>query len=507
MSQKSSTWISVPEGLASGDFGGTGYQGQYGDTSLIYRLSDEELQNWQNTGKLYNPWASGAMQTRGSMLNPYVVKTKSGQIQYGLRGVNPKDIAGVWMVDNGSKDFVEKPPEPPVVKKELVVRSTTKPIEQTTTDIQSSNSQTVQKAASRPYQPKPKPIIKTLTPQQTIGLAKVVNGKTYYTFPEISSEAIQKYLAQHYQPQQNNIQYQQPPVSQQKKEQQRQQQQSQQEQTQNTNEKSPIKIVTNGNTKPLNNEYAGDNAGIFYSYKKTPRVNMYEMPPELAEEIRQNVTEKELPYIHDKSIYYSDKQLPGQQYGDTLIHYYNKVTPESAKEYLQKYPQDSNQFITTSSGDVYSITKQFKSGEQSMLNAASNSNIEDIYIGKANVPAQRAGRAGEGGDYIPIDNNKVIIRPNERGIIDAGHHTLVKSPYSQINFWANDLKNQTVKSAGVDGVSWKEAMDTYYPKPSVGQEIKEGLKTIDNGFFSDVASLFKKKKKYGGKLNYLSYFK
>jgi hypothetical protein len=34
---------------------------------------------------------------------------------------------------------------------------------------------------------------------------------------------------------------------------------------------------------------------------------MYEMPPELAEEIRQNVTEKELPYINDKSIYYSDK--------------------------------------------------------------------------------------------------------------------------------------------------------------------------------------------------------
>jgi hypothetical protein len=44
----------------------------------------------------------------GKMTTPYVVKTKSGKIQYGLRGVNPNDVAGVWMVDNGSKDFVER---------------------------------------------------------------------------------------------------------------------------------------------------------------------------------------------------------------------------------------------------------------------------------------------------------------------------------------------------------------------------------------------------------------
>lgn len=75
---------------------------------------------------------------------------------------------------------------------------------------------------------------------------------------------------------------------------------------------------------------------------------------------------------------------------------------------------------------------------------------------------------GDKNSKEPLEQN-----PNEKGIIDADHHTL-KNPI--LNFWDRDLTDQTVKSAGADEVSWKEAMNTYYPKPSVGQEIKKRIK-------------------------------
>jgi hypothetical protein len=104
---------------------------------------------------------------------------------------------------------------------------------------------------------------------------------------------------------------------------------------------------------------------------------------------------------------------------------------------------------------------------------AARMGVKDISIGQSNSPVEyltpKHDWVSSYGEYIPIEDNKVIIRPSKERTgnwIHGAEYSDMKLYPEGINYYSSGM-NMINNSLGK--VDWQESIDKYFPTPSTGQ--------------------------------------